>query len=193
MEQAFSNLKKYPTIGVCGLDCGMCPRFYTKGDSKCPGCGGLEFSQKHPSCSFITCCVKKHNLEVCSECLDFPCSKFKNEEEYQQMEGSSSYPPYKKLFVNLKFIKEKGIECFIEEQNKRINLLETMIKNFDDGKSKSFYCKASALMELKSLEEALETTIKQMKQSNIFSNDKKLVAKMLKENLIASDIPKETK
>jgi hypothetical protein len=24
------KLKKYGTIGCCGIDCGLCPRFYTK-------------------------------------------------------------------------------------------------------------------------------------------------------------------
>ena len=42
---------------------------------------------------------------------------------------------------NLNFIKEHGIETFAELQKKRIKLLEIMIKNFDDGRSKSFYCR----------------------------------------------------
>jgi len=35
---------------------------------RCPGCCGPEFFNKHPSCSFITCCVKRNDLEVCAEC-----------------------------------------------------------------------------------------------------------------------------
>ena len=119
----------YPTIGVCGLDCGLCPRHYTFGPSKCPGCGGPDFVNKHPSCSFITCCVKKKKLEVCAECSEFPCSKFKNDEEYQQLNESFSYPSYKKVKPNLNFIKKDGIGKFIEQQKKRIKLLETMIAN----------------------------------------------------------------
>lgn len=75
-------MKKYPAIGVCGLDCGLCPRHYTDGPSRCPGCGGIDFHLKRPSCSFITCCVKKKGLEVCRECEDFPCPKNKSAEEY---------------------------------------------------------------------------------------------------------------
>jgi hypothetical protein len=101
-------IKKYPTIGVCGLDCGLCPRYYTIGPSRCPECAGPDFFNKHPSCSFITCCVKKKNLEVCAECSEFPCSKFKGNEEYQQLKESSSYPSYKKVMPNLNFIKEHG-------------------------------------------------------------------------------------
>lgn len=40
------KMKKYETIGYCGIDCGLCPRYHTKGDSVCPGCGGLYFKEK---------------------------------------------------------------------------------------------------------------------------------------------------
>jgi hypothetical protein len=173
-------VKTYPTIGVCGLDCGLCPRYYTAGPSRCPGCCGPDFFNKHPSCSFITCCVKKKNLEVCAECSDFPCSKFKSDEEYQQLEESSSYPSSKKIMPNLDFIKEHGIEKLIGQQKKRIKLLGTMIKNFDDGRSRSFFCRAATLLDLTSLESSLVAASKKIKTDNIVSNDIKTKAKILK-------------
>jgi hypothetical protein len=174
------HVKIYPTIAVCGLDCGLCPRYYTVGTSRCPGCCGPEFFSKHPTCSFITCCVKKKNLEVCAECSDFPCSKFKNEKEYQQLKESSSYPSYKKVIPNLNFIKEHGIEKFIEQQKKRIKLFETMIANFDDGRSRSFFCKSAALLDLKTLENSLDRAIQKIKTDNIKPNDTKTKARILK-------------
>jgi hypothetical protein len=59
-------IKAYPTLGCCGLDCGLCSRYYTVGTSRCPGCCGPEFFDKMPSCAYITCCVKKKGLEVCA-------------------------------------------------------------------------------------------------------------------------------
>ncbi|MGB6872854.1 MAG: DUF3795 domain-containing protein [Dehalococcoidia bacterium] len=174
------HVKIYPTIGVCGLDCGLCPRYYTVGASRCPGCCGPEFFSKHPSCSFITCCVKKKNLEVCVECSDFPCSKFKSDEEYQQLKESSSYPSYKKVMLNLNFMKEHGIEKFVGQQKKRIKLLETMIVNFDDGRSRSFYCKSAVLLDLTTLESSLDKAIQKIKTDNIKPNDTKPKAKILK-------------
>lgn len=173
-------VKTYPTIGVCGLDCGLCPRYYTVGPSRCPGCCGPDFFNKHPSCSFITCCVKKKNLEVCAECSNFPCSKFKSDEEYQQLKESSSYPSYKKVMPNLNFIKKHGIEKFVGQQKKRIKLLETMIENFDDGRSRSFFCKAATLLDLTSLENSFDAASKKIKADNIESNDIKTKAKILK-------------
>lgn len=185
MKQTNSDLKKYPTkkyptIGVCGLDCGLCPRYYTVGTSRCPGCCGPEFFSKHPSCSFITCCVKKKNLEVCAECSDFPCSKFKSYVEYQQLKESSSYPSYKKVMPNLNFIKEYGIKKFIEQQKKRIRLLEKMLENFDDGRSRSFYCKAADLLNLINLEGSLDKATQRIKTDNIKLGDIKIKAKILK-------------
>lgn len=174
------HVKIYPTIGVCGLDCGLCPRYYTVGASRCPGCCGPEFFSKHPSCSFITCCVKKKNLEICAECSDFPCSKFKSDEEYQQLKESSSYPSYKKVMSNSDFIKEHGIEKFVGQQKKRIKLLETMIVNYDDGRSRSFYCKSVALLDLTTLENSLDKAIQKTKTDNIKPNDTKTKAKILK-------------
>ena len=174
------HVKNYPTIGVCGLDCGLCPRYYTVGTSRCPGCCGPEFFNKHPSCSFITCCVKKKNLEVCADCSDFPCSKFKSDEEYQQVKESSSYPSYKKVMPNLNFIKEHGIEKFVVQQEKRIKLLETMIVNFNEGRSRSFYCKSAALLDLTTLENSLDKASQKIKTDNIKPNDTKTKAKIIK-------------
>jgi hypothetical protein len=183
MNQTDSDLKTYPTIGVCGLDCGLCPRYYTAGASRCPGCGGPNFLNKHPSCSFITCCVKKNNFEVCADCSNFPCFKFKTDKDIQQFKGSSSYPPYKKIMSNLNYIKEYGIENFIDKQKKRIRLLEKLIQDFDDGRSRSFFCKATALIDINSLEDSLIKAIQKVKSDKIKSTDIKIKAKILKDIL----------
>ena len=174
-------LKTYPTIGCCGLDCGLCPRFYTVGHSRCPGCAGPDFFNKHPSCSFITCCVKKKNLEVCAECTEFPCAKFKSAEEYEKVKESSSYPPCKKILPNLNFIKSHGIKKFIEQQRCRIKSLEKMIENFDDGRSRSFFCRAATLLDLTSLTSSLDEATRKIKTDKIKQNDFKKKAQILRD------------
>jgi hypothetical protein len=173
-------MKRYPTIGVCGLDCGLCPRYYTAGPSRCPGCDGPDFLNKHPSCSFLTCGVKKRNLEVCGQCADFPCPKFKSEEEYLQVKESSSYPPYRKVLPNLRSVKEHGIEIFIQQQRRRIRLLEKMIQDFDDGRSKSYYCRSAALLDPMDLESSLAAAVRKVKADHIQPDDVKAKAKILR-------------
>jgi hypothetical protein len=173
-------LKRYPTIGVCGLDCGLCPRYYTIGTSRCPGCGGPDFPNKHPSCSFITCCVKKKGLEVCAECSDFPCSRFKSNEEYQQLRESSSYPSYRKLMPNQNFIKAHGIQMFLEQQKERMRLLQTMITACDDGRSKSFFCRAAVLLDVQSLRMSHEKASERIRTDKVKPGDVKVKAQILK-------------
>ncbi len=177
------QLKCYPTIGVCGLDCGLCPRYYTQGPSRCPGCGGLGFSNKHPSCSFITCCVKKKKLEVCGQCAEFPCAKFKTKQDYRRGE-SLSYPPDRKVLSNLRFIKEKGINEFMKQQRQRIRLLQTMIDEYDDGRSRSFFCRAAALLAPAALKKTLHAA-KRAKAGNVRDNAKAL--KTLLEEVAVSE------
>ncbi len=81
---------------------------------------------------------------------------------------------------NLIYIRENGIEKFIEEQNKRIKLLETMIENFNDGKSKSFFCKSATLLDLTSLTSSLEKANQQIKLDKIKHDDVKSKAQILK-------------
>jgi len=43
----------------------------------------------------------------------------------------------------------------MEQQKKRVKLLEEMLKNFDDGRSKSYYCITAAVLEIGELERTL--------------------------------------
>jgi|WetSurMetagenome_2_1015567.scaffolds.fasta_scaffold102899_2 hypothetical protein len=183
------SIKNYPKIGCCGLDCGLCPRYYTVGSSKCPGCCGQDFFSKHPSCSYIMCCVEKKKLEVCAQCNEFPCSKFEswleNGVEYD------SFLTYKKVKPNLNFIRTYSLEKFIEHQRKRIELFEKMLKNFDDGRSKSFYCVAATLLSILDLETSLKKAEHILNTEISNSDDAKTKSKILKEFLNeAADINK---
>jgi hypothetical protein len=183
MPEKSIALKKFPTIGVCGLDCGLCPRYYTNGPSRCPGCGGVDFFSKHPSCSFITCCVKRKALEVCAECDEYPCAKFKSKEEYDLVPESSSYPPYRKVLSNLSFIQKNGVKEFVDIQKRRIEILEVMLLDFNEGRSRSFFCRACALLEIKELERAWNKANFECKSMAIGQIDVKTKSKILKKML----------
>jgi len=162
-------MKTYYTIGCCGIDCGLCPRFQTKSNSACPGCGGMDFKVKHPSCGFLTCCFIKRNLEACSLCQDFPCSRFNPEKE-----GYDSFVTHKKVFPNLEYIKTSGIDSFIKLQKTRIEILEDFLTHFDDGRSKSYFCLACALLPVEDLLKIQRSMKGQNNSSEIRSNNKLL-------------------
>ena len=55
-----------------------------------------------------------------------------------------------------------------------------MLENFNEGRSKSFYCIAAALLQLGDLKEALNKTNDQIKNEGIESSDLKATSKILK-------------
>lgn len=166
-------VKTCPTIACCGLDCGLCPTYYTKGSSRCPGCCGPEFHNKHPSCSIITCCVKTNKFETCAQCNEFPCQKLKDWDKID------SFICHRVSLTNLNLIKKKGLEEFIKQQEKRIEFLERMLENFNEGRSKSFFCIASALLPLDDLEHALNKSNDRITSEGIGPNDLKAKSKIL--------------
>jgi hypothetical protein len=148
-------LKKYPIVGVCGLDCGLCPRYYTEGASRCPGCCGPGFWQKHPSCGFITCCVKQKGLETCAQCVDFDgcerVAKLLSSARYQD-----SFLSHRPIEANFSFIREHGIEEFAHLEMEKQEFLGHLLSNYDEGRSKSFYCASCQLVPLDRLRQALK-------------------------------------
>lgn len=140
--------REYPMISACGLNCGLCPRFYTKGASKCPGCGGEGFSSKHPACGVLSC-SQRHGVEVCSLCGDFPCKR------YDGASLADSFISHRNQMVDLQRIKDVGMDAYLGELNKKIAILHGLLEGYDDGRRKSFYCVAVNLLEITDLEQAM--------------------------------------
>jgi hypothetical protein len=61
-----------------------------------------------------------------------------------------------------------------------MKILNEMLKEFNDGRSKSFYCRSSALLSLRGLENALAAAKKQIKQRGMKTDDTKMKARVLK-------------
>ncbi|MEK6794009.1 MAG: DUF3795 domain-containing protein [Spirochaetota bacterium] len=138
-------MKKHPTIGCCGIQCGLCPRYHTKGPSRCPGCFGKSFHLKHPSCSIVTCCVKSNGYETCGDCSDLPCKKLAS------WDTADSFVTHQNTLTNLKSIAKNGVKSHVHELRKRMRILEELLHRYDDGRSKSFYCLAANLLPLEAL------------------------------------------
>jgi hypothetical protein len=145
--------KVFPVIGCCGIDCGLCPRYYTAGASQCPGCGAPGFRDKHPACGALSCCVGSRGCEVCADCGDYPCKRFEAEKA-----GQDSFVTHRRISDNLSEIRRGGIDAFIAQQRRRITALECLLEKADDGRSKSFYCLACALLPTADIEAAAAMT-----------------------------------
>ena len=141
--------RKYPEFSVCGLNCGLCPRYYTVGSSRCPGCAGEGFSEVHPACGVLSC-AQRRGLEYCFLCEEFPCKK------YDKADEADSFITHKNQFRDMEKAKRIGIAAYEEELNTKIQILKELLENYDDGRRKGLFCLAVNLLELEDIKQIME-------------------------------------
>ena len=106
-------------------------------------------------CPFITCAVKRKGFEFCWDCTENEgCEKWKKHRDASR--NFDSFVCYQKLEDNITFIQKNGVEEFERVQKRREELLEAMLEEFNEGRSKTYYCIASTVMEIGELEDALK-------------------------------------
>jgi hypothetical protein len=143
---------KYIEVGVCGLSCRLCPMYNTDTVSKCLGCKST--ARMTVGCPFITCAIKKKQIEFCWDCTENKtCEKWNIHREAGKK--GDSFKCYQKLEEDILFIKSSGIKEFEKIQKKREDLLKEMLKNFNEGRSKSYYCIAATVLGIEELEDSL--------------------------------------
>jgi hypothetical protein len=135
---------EYPEIGVCGLSCGLCPNFHSRSDSRCAGCKSV--GRMRVGCPFITCAVKKRGIEFCWQCPDHgDCERW--EKHRKKGLTRDSFVCYQRLEENIAFVRDQGISAFVRDQKERVILLSAMLDEFNEGRSRSFYCIAATVLE----------------------------------------------
>ncbi len=164
-------IRKDPHFSLCGLNCCLCPRFNTEGKSKCPGCGGIKFSEQHPSCAVATCNRKHDGVEYCFQCGKYPCAK------YEQESTCDSFISYRSVKENFREAKNDLVK-FQKSLARRCGILQTLLSNFNDGKSKGIYCLIANDMPIEDLERILDLAEKLPKEM-----DSKEKVKLIKKEI----------
>lgn len=72
---------------------------------------------------------------------------------------------------------------FIGHQSQRIGLLEAMLKDYNEGRSKRFYCIAATLLPIKDLKISLDEAEQKIRADKVKTDDLKTKSKILKEYL----------
>ena len=134
-------------FSLCGLNCGLCPM---KLGGYCPGCGGGTGNQ---TCAIARCSLKHDHVEYCFLCSEYPCSRFSNIDPYD------SFITHQGQVRDMECAREIGMEAYNIQLTKRIQILKKLISEYDDGRSKTFYCLALNLLPLPDIEILLERTI----------------------------------
>jgi len=145
---------RYPEIGICGLSCRLCPNYHMTTASRCSGC--KSEGRMTVGCPFITCAVKKKGIEFCWDCGENgTCQKWKKHRDAGKK--NDSFKCYQKLEDDIASIRKNGVVEFERSQKVREQLLQVMLQQFNEGRSKSYFCIAATVLEIAELKEALDT------------------------------------
>jgi hypothetical protein len=142
----------YPEIGICGLSCRLCPNYHMDTKSRCLGC--KSEGRMIAGCPFITCAIKRKGVEFCWDCEESrTCEKWKRHREAGKI--CDSFKCYQLLEDDIAFIQKNGVAEFEKVQKAREQLLREMLREFNEGRSKSYYCIASTVLGMGELKAAL--------------------------------------
>ena len=111
---------KKELIAPCGMNCGLCVNYQSmlydlkrKGFNRiyCPGCRprGEHCLHMQDKCDL----VGKGLIHFCFECAEFPCKRLKVLDKRYRNKYHLS------MIENLNSIKEKGIEAFLDAEDKK--------------------------------------------------------------------------
>jgi hypothetical protein len=107
-------------------------------------------------CPFITCAVKRKGIEFCWECDESEsCERWAGHREFGRTRDT--FVCYASLEDNIASIGGFGLQAFIDEQCERERLLVEMIAEFNEGRSKTYYCIAATVLDPSELRSALES------------------------------------
>ncbi|WP_321417776.1 hypothetical protein [uncultured Methanomethylovorans sp.] len=124
-------------------------------------------------CPFITCAIKKKEIEFCWDCRESKtCEKWKKHRDSGKK--ADSFKCYQKLEEDIAFIQKNGVNEFEKLQATREQLLKEMLQEFNEGRSKSYYCIASTILEIEELKEALDKAKNESNGLNIKDKSKLL-------------------
>lgn len=102
-----------------------------------------------------TALLRKKRIAFCGFCdQNNTCGKWRKFREAGKQHDSLL--SYQRLEDNIAFIQKNGMEEFKKQQETREKLLRAILTEFNEGRSKTFYCIAATVLEIGELESVLE-------------------------------------
>ncbi len=90
--------------GPCGLFCGAC------GATDCDGCLSDNIDDWVKHCKFRKC-SRERRLDFCCHCIEYPCKELNDF-------MTDKWPHHWTMKPNLEYIRDNGVEKWIEEQKR---------------------------------------------------------------------------
>ena len=102
----------------CGMNCMVCYK-HCSHKKPCAGClNGDMGKPEHCRKCKIKGCINQKGLTYCFECFDYPCTLIKNLEKSYNKRYQAS------LVENSKFVRQNGLERFMEMQKEKYACLK---------------------------------------------------------------------
>jgi len=135
--------RKNTKFSLCGLNCALCVMYIGE---YCPGCGGGEGNQ---ACRIARCSLDK-SVEFCYLCNMYPCEKYDGIERYD------SFITHRNQMKDMEKARIMGIANYSLMLEQKEKMLRYLSQNYDEGRSKSFYCLAVNLMDIEDMKQVIE-------------------------------------
>ena len=136
--------REHPEFALCGLNCVLCPMHL---GGYCPGCGGGAGNQP---CKRTRCARERGGIEFCWLCGEYPCKRYDGAAQYD------SFLTHQAMFRDAARAREEGLAAYLKEVAERERLLHRLLDGCNDGRRKTLFCTAAALLSLPALREAVE-------------------------------------
>ena len=133
--------RKNPYLSLCGLNCKLC---LMQLSGHCGGCG---FGNQ--GCPIVRCRMGRDRYEYCTECPEYPCSKYDHVDDYD------SFITHRNQKRDLEKLQTIGEEAYIQEQKEKRLILDRLLADYNEGRKKTLFCQAVNLMDLALLKEIM--------------------------------------
>lgn len=102
----------------------------------CSGCG---FGNQ--SCPIARCSLEHGKVQYCFECPEYPC------ERYDGIEAFDSFVTHRNQKADLEKAR-RDIEAYTAEQVEKRQILERLMREYNDGRKKTLFCLAVNLLPI---------------------------------------------
>lgn len=154
-------------FSLCGLNCALCPM---KLGEYCPGCGGGDGNQ---GCPIARCSLQRENIEYCFQCINYPCKK------YDGIENYDSFVTHRHQLLDMQRIQEIGIEQYHHELKEKFEILMYLLKDYNDGRKKNFFCVAINLLNINDIMLVIEELKTETQSNELTLKEKSAIATKL--------------
>jgi hypothetical protein len=133
----------------------------------CPGCGGGAGNQ---GCAIARCSLTHGGLEYCFQCEKYPCEKYKDIDVFD------SFITHRNQLKDIEKAQRIGIKQYNWELEEKADILQNLLANYNDGRSKSFFCIAINLLELQEIKDVMEQISIKTSSVNLSIKEKASIA-----------------